>query len=128
MQIKHKFNEFAGRISRRRIGIFVQCRNQLLEPAQGRLLLSFLIAAHVSARWIPNMGECTVFKVLPPPRYMCTPQGRHGSKLLTARMMSMPLNLSGGFSSKIGVPLTESSYGPGVPYLSRGVPFQGVGG
>ena len=34
---------------------------------------------------------------------MCTPHGRHGSKLRTARMMSMPLKLSGPFSSKIGV-------------------------
>ena len=33
----------------------------------------------------------------------------------TARMMSMPLNLSGPFSSKIGVFCTASSYGPGVP-------------
>ena len=38
-----------------------------------------------------------------------------GSKLRTARMMSMPLKLSGGFSSKIGVFCTASSYGPGVP-------------
>src|ERR1700730_1930661 len=128
MQIQHKLNEFARRTSCRRIGMLVQRRDQLLEAAQGRLVLSFVLAAHVSARWIPNIGECTVFRVLPLPRYMCTPQGRHGSKLLTARMMSIPLNLSGGFSSKIGVPLTASSYGPGVPNLSRGVPFQGVGG
>ena len=60
-------------------------------------------------------GECTLSSFFPPPRYMCTPQGRHGSKLRTARMMSMPLNVSGGFSSKIGVFCTESSYGPGVP-------------
>ena len=53
-------------------------------------------------------------RTLPFP-YMCTPQGRHGSKLWTARMMSTPLKLSGPFSSKIGVFCTESSYGPGVP-------------
>ena len=55
------------------------------------------------------VGECVVLSTLPPPRYMCTPQGRHGSKLRTARMMSMPLKLSGGFSSKIGVFCTASS-------------------
>ncbi len=48
-------------------------------------------------------GLWMVWIVLPGPRYMCTPHGRHGSKLRTARMMSMPLKLSGEFSSKIGV-------------------------
>jgi len=43
-------------------------------------------------------------------------------------MMSMPLKRSGGFSSKIGVFCTASSYGPGVPYTSRTLPFHGVGG
>ena len=38
----------------------------------------------------------------PSPRYMCTPHGRHGSKLRTVRMMSMPLKFSRSFSSKIG--------------------------
>ena len=36
-------------------------------------------------------------------------QGRHGSKLLTDRMMSMPLNESSPFSSKIGQSWTASS-------------------
>jgi hypothetical protein len=40
---------------------------------------------------------------------MWTPQGKQGSKLRTARMMSMRLNLSGPFSSKIGVFCTASS-------------------
>ena len=52
---------------------------------------------------MPNMGTCLVSSTLPSPRYMWTPQGRQGSKLRTARMMSIPLNLSGPFSSKIGV-------------------------
>ena len=51
---------------------------------------------------------------------MCTPHGRHGSNDRTARMMSIPLKFSGPFSSKIGVFCTASSYGPGVPYTSRG--------
>ena len=59
----------------------------------------------------PNgaIGEWTVSILLSSPRYMCTPQGKHGSKLRTARMMSMPLNASGPFSSRIGVFCTASS-------------------
>ena len=48
------------------------------------------------------VGECNRSKVFPLPRYMCTPHGRHGSKLRTVRMMSMPLKCSRSFSSKIG--------------------------
>ena len=54
-------------------------------------------------------GEWTCSTLPPLPVYMCTPHGRQGSKLRTARMMSMPLNRSGGFSSKIGVFCTASS-------------------
>ena len=53
---------------------------------------------------IPRVGECRFSRILPSPEYMCTPQGRHGSKLRTVRMMSMPLKSSGPFSSKIGLP------------------------
>ena len=60
-------------------------------------------------RVAPNIGECSVCRLLPLPRYMCTPQGRHGSKLRTARMMSTPLKSSGPFSSKIGVSWIASS-------------------
>ena len=74
------------------------------------------------------VGVCITLRTLPPPVYMCTPHGRQGSNERTARMMSMPLNLSGPFSSKIGVFCTASSYGPGVPYTSRGLAFHGVGG
>ena len=55
------------------------------------------------------VGVCTTLRTLPSPGYMCTPQGRHGSKERTARMMSMPLKFSGPFSSKIGVFCTASS-------------------
>ena len=48
------------------------------------------------------VGECNLSNVFPLPRYMWTPQGRHGSKLRTVRMMSMPLKCSRSFSSKIG--------------------------
>src|SRR5262245_36637269 len=57
----------------------------------------------------PNIGEWRVSSVLPLPRYICTPQGMQGSKLRTTRMMSIPLKLSGPFSSKMGVPCTASS-------------------
>src|SRR5439155_6241306 len=63
----------------------------------------------------PSIGECTRFSVFPLPRYMCTPHGRHGSKLRTVRMMSIPRKFSWSFSSKIFCPCTASSYGPGVP-------------
>src|SRR6185437_1290246 len=55
------------------------------------------------------VGVCICCSTFPGPRYMCTPQGRQGSKLRTARMMSMPLNLSWPFSSKMGVFCTASS-------------------
>src|SRR6201999_2106403 len=95
--------------------------------------LSFLITYHsllITTFYFiaPNIGEWRVSRTLPSPRYMWTPQGRHGSKLRTARMMSMPLKFSGPFSSKMGVFCTASSYGPGVPYMSRGLAFHGVGG
>src|SRR5262249_16354817 len=73
-------------------------------------------------------GEWIRLSTRPWPRNMCTPHGRQGSKLRTERMMSMPLNLSGAFSSKMGVFWTASSYGPGVPYMSRAFPFHGGGG
>src|SRR5262249_49368470 len=66
-------------------------------------------AAHNHYPCAPNMGTCLTSSTLPLPRYMCTPHGRHGSKLRTARMMSMPLNLSGPFSSNSGVFCTASS-------------------
>src|SRR5205814_10161692 len=115
-----QLHDSADGIERSRI---VDPRKQLVD---GRDELPDLRVLH---QWTPpNIGWCTFLSVRPLPRYMCTPQGRHGSKLRTARMMSMPLKLSGPFSSKIGVFCTASSYGPGVPKTSRGFAFQGVGG
>lgn len=57
----------------------------------------------------PKVGERTFCSSFPSPRYICTPQGRQGSKLRTARIISMPLKLSGPFSSKMGVCCTASS-------------------
>ena len=69
-----------------------------------------IIRVYTGYEWLWRVSRSLVA-----PLYMCTPHGRHGSKLRTARMMSIPLNLSGPFSSKMGVFCTESSYGPGVP-------------
>ena len=81
----------------------LELRRELLDPRD----------QFVGGQHIP-VGVWTTLRTLPFP-YMCTPQGRHGSKLWTARMMSIPLKFSGPFSSKIGVFCTASSYGPGVP-------------
>ena len=61
------------------------------------------------SRQLNPVGVWITLRTRPDPAYMCTPHGRHGSKLRTARMMSMPLKLSGPFSSKIGVFCTASS-------------------
>src|SRR5262249_53492295 len=108
-----------------------------LEPLQRRLDLDHdpgtvrddRVPGHSTPSCPPNAaGEWIRCTMRPLPRLMWTPHGRHGSKLRTVRMMSMPLNLSRGLSSKIGCPCTASSYGPGVPKESRGFAFQGVGG
>jgi hypothetical protein len=57
----------------------------------------------------PNIGECRVSSTLPLRSYIWAPHGRQGSKLRTTRIMSIPLILSGPFSSKIGVFWTASS-------------------
>ena len=107
VQVKDKLYQFARGCPGSRISELTESLNQLLDPSQCCIKTAFVV--HVSDRPTPNIGECTVSSVLPLPRYMWTPQGRHGSKLLTVRMISMPLNLSGPFSSKIGVPCTASS-------------------
>src|ERR1700761_1872861 len=116
MQVKYQLKQLTRRIARTGIGNPVQRRHQRVDAGERLLQPWPLVVAHDSAcRPTPNIGECTVFKVLPLPRYMWTPHGRHGSKLRTVRIMSMPLKFSGPFSSKIGVFCTASSYGPGVP-------------
>ena len=75
---------------------------QFLDPGPGllyaghppRLFLSQRVCFSRRARWsrgvcwagtggqvesVTVMGECTFSSTLPLPRYMCTPQGRHGS-------------------------------------------------
>ena len=96
----------SGRLSTRSCRATLRCCRASLEVGVSGHLRNFLLRPQASR---PNIGECRVSRTLPPPSYMCTPQGRHGSKLRTARMMSMPLNLSRPFSSKIGVFCTASS-------------------
>ena len=69
-------------------------------------VLGHLRGYSAPADWV---GVCSISSFLPLPRYMCTPQGRHGSKLRTVRMMSIPLKLARSFSSKIGWSCTASS-------------------
>src|SRR4029079_2742774 len=83
-------------LTRLRIGQRLDFLEERLQPAY---LLAVFHGGHEC--WAPNIGECTCLSVLPSPKYMCTPQGRHGSKLRTARMMSIPRKLSWSFSSKI---------------------------
>ena len=54
-------------------------------------------------------GEWRISSSLDSPSNTWTPQGRQGSKLRRARMMSMPLNFSFPFSSKSGVFMMASS-------------------
>ena len=105
VQPEDRRHQLLGRPARLDVGDRLEARSQLLEA------LDRLRYGHQQS----PVGVCTTFLTWPLPRYMCTPQGRQGSKLRTARMMSMPLKFSGPFSSKIGVFCTASSYGPGVP-------------
>ncbi len=81
-------------------------RQQLVE-ALGQLLDALLGVRLLGHQHIP-VGVWTTLRTVPRP-YICTPHGRHGSNEWTARMMSIPLNFSGPFSSKIGVFSTASS-------------------
>ena len=95
----HGRHERLGELPRLRIG-------QLLDP--GRELLD----AFEQLSWVGHasaVGVWMTFLTRPLPVYMCTPHGRQGSKLRTARMMSTPLKFSALFSSKIGVFWTASS-------------------
>jgi hypothetical protein len=67
----------------------------VVEPFDG-------LRAHAHSPVTDWVGECSSSSFLPPPRYMCTPHGRQGSKLRTVRITSMPLKCSRSFSSKIG--------------------------
>src|SRR5579862_4638131 len=112
------FDSFPHRRTRHRANLLEQRLDSCAQLAQ---LLLIFATTHQSSTVFIIVGEWIFFSTFPLPTYMCTPHGRHGSKLRTVRIMSMPLNLSGPFSSKIGVFCTASSYGPGVPNESRGL-------
>src|ERR1700757_2527789 len=111
VQVHQRLHEFERSGARVFLRYLVDALNHALDLFRVRLKFAVVHLCPIT----PNIGECRVSSTLPLPRYMCTPHGRQGSKLRTARMMSMPLNLSGPFSSKMGVFCTASSYGPGVP-------------
>src|SRR5882762_873906 len=120
-----------GQVNSRFCGSALQSAESLVEVFSVRALLSQLQDADLESQerkavcllnpkseiripqcsylTMPNIGEWFVSRTLPLPRYICTPHGRHGSKLLTVRMMSIPLKFAGPFSSKIGVFCTASS-------------------
>src|SRR5262245_39439033 len=111
-----QFHQSGGKLLKPRlrggIGALLGFAQQIIELLHPRLHLTGVGHAHspvMSYACAPNIGTWRTSSFFPPPTYMCTPHGRHGSKLLTARMMSMPLKLSGPFSSKIGVFCTASS-------------------
>ena len=117
MQLNHGLNQLQRGGPNLRVARLVEFRRQffyvftlgaeLSAPRCGHRLLS--AGRHYSGPAAPNMGECFTSITFPSPTYMCTPQGRHGSKLRTVRMMSMPLKFSGPLSSKMGVFCTASS-------------------
>ena len=106
VELEQRLHGLERQLARGRVGEGLELARAAPRPARSAHARS---TAQPPACWPPNIGECTCLSVLPPPRYMCTPQGRHGSKDRTARMMSMPRKLSGPFSSKIGWPATASS-------------------
>src|SRR5262245_7726894 len=98
VQREERSSQFPRRLASRRIGHLLQRADQRLDTP---VLLPELAAFPVHAcsplaftgPCTPNIGAWRSCSSLPSPRYMWTPQGRHGSKLRTVRMMSMPLKL-----------------------------------
>ena len=106
VELDHRADELLDAGAGRRVLDFVEPGGQLLDSRdEGIRIRAFgcRLAQHIP------VGVCITFRTPPLPSYMCTPHGRHGSKLRTARMMSTPLKFSGPFSSKIGVFCTASS-------------------
>lgn len=111
VEVHEGADQFLGRLRGTRAAAGGQPVQHFLDPASGPFRVDGARGrggAHPPSPLRP-VGTCIDFTVLPPPTYMWTPQGRQGSKLRTARMMSMPLKFSGVFSSKIGVFCTASS-------------------
>src|ERR1700729_3306433 len=117
MQLHHGLNQFQRGCPNLRVPALVKFSREvfyaftlaaeLATPRSGYRLLS--LGRHYSGPAAPNMGECFTSITFPSPTYICTPQGRQGSKLRTVRMISMPLKFSGPLSSKMGVFCTASS-------------------
>ena len=108
VEVEDDADQLLGAAPRERVLDPLEARRQLLEPLDQRLWRRPVDDSALANQHIP-VGVCWTLRTLPAPLYMCTPHGRHGSKLRTARMMSTPLKFSGPFSSKIGVFCTASS-------------------
>ena len=106
VQVEQGAHQLGRDLACDRVGEGLDLLEQHLDPLAPVRVLCRSVHRHECS---PNIGEWTFLSVLPFPRYMCTPHGRHGSKLRTARMMSMPRKSSWLFSSKIGWPITASS-------------------
>src|SRR6185369_6532204 len=102
MKLEHRSQDLVGCLFKPRIRELRELGKELLDPRKSlfEAACAGRLHAHLCA---PKVGACCTSSSLPPPRYMCTPQGRHGSKLRTVRMMSTPLNFSRPFSSNSGM-------------------------
>ena len=103
VQVGHQPDQFLGALPRHDPAGRT-CLQQRVDPVPGGPEIRRRARGPWGSRYSAtySVGECIRSSFLPPPRYMCTPHGRHGSKLRTVRMMSMPLKCSRSFSSKIG--------------------------
>ena len=97
VELDHRGDQLLGPRAAGRVGEPLELAAEALDALDQLLDRGFAGAQHIP------VGVCITLRTRPPPLYMCTPHGRHGSKLRTARMMSMPLKCSRSFSSKIGV-------------------------
>src|SRR6185369_9475532 len=110
IELEEQAHQLLGRLAGARIGDRPQLGEHRFDAVTDRAHGDgFRHVSPLSGDYLAMIGECRCSRILPLPRYMWTPHGRHGSKLRTVRMMSMPLNLSWLFSSKIGQPYTASS-------------------
>ncbi len=91
MKLQHERQQFACAPLGARVRRVLERRGQRLDFGVERLGIDF---GHRLYRRFSIVGECRCSITRVFPRYICTPHGRHGSKLRTVRMMSIPLKVS----------------------------------